>query len=91
MLKRPAKKINHYHGYRTGRSMKNQESWDFAQVYAGKELIIAGVWTAIIGISGLFFKMNQILGMFLGMFIVILAIVVLFIRVEKVLKEKFPS
>lgn len=28
--KKPPKKINHFYGYRTRRSMANQEVWDFA-------------------------------------------------------------
>lgn len=35
-LKRPPKTINWLHGYRTRRSMKNQETWDFAHQYSGK-------------------------------------------------------
>lgn len=31
-----AKRINHFLGYRTSTSMKNQETWEFAQVYSGK-------------------------------------------------------
>lgn len=36
MMKHPPKTINMVFGYRTSRSMKNQEAWDFAQVYCGK-------------------------------------------------------
>ena len=36
LLKRPPKRINAAFGYRTARSMKTQESWDFAQAYCGK-------------------------------------------------------
>ena len=35
-MKKPPKKINGFYGYRTSRSMKNQETWDFAQRYMGK-------------------------------------------------------
>lgn len=36
MIKYPPKKINGIYGYRTRRSMKNQETWDFAHAYCGK-------------------------------------------------------
>ena len=36
MEKKPPKKINGIYGYRTSRSMKNQDTWDFAQTYCGK-------------------------------------------------------
>ena len=34
--KDPPREINMGNGYRTNRSMKNQETWDFAQLYCGK-------------------------------------------------------
>lgn len=34
-IKKPATHINWMHGYRTERSMRNQEAWDFAQRYFG--------------------------------------------------------
>ena len=33
---KPPRKINGLSGYRTKRSMKNQDTWDFAQAYMGK-------------------------------------------------------
>lgn len=35
-LKRPPKKINHFYGYRTRRSMSSQEAWDFAHQCCGR-------------------------------------------------------
>jgi immunity protein, SdpI family len=35
----PPKKINWYYGYRTSRSMKNEETWKIAQVYSSKKAI----------------------------------------------------
>ena len=32
----PPRKINKGFGYRSNRSMKNQDTWDFAQLYCGK-------------------------------------------------------
>ena len=34
--KHPPKDVNGLYGYRSGRSMKNQDSWDFAHRYVGK-------------------------------------------------------
>ena len=36
MFKRPPKKINSIYGYRTSRSMKNQDTWNFAHMTCGK-------------------------------------------------------
>lgn len=35
-LKKPPKHINSFYGYRTSRSMKNQQTWDFAHKVCGK-------------------------------------------------------
>ena len=35
-MKKPPKKVNGWYGYRTSRSMRNQDTWDFAQRYMGK-------------------------------------------------------
>lgn len=36
MDKHPPKKINGVYGYRTGRSMRNMETWNYAHHYCGK-------------------------------------------------------
>ena len=40
--KRPPKNINSLYGYRTARSMRNQETWDFAHQVCGKIWFWAG-------------------------------------------------
>lgn len=35
-VKHPPRKINWAYGYRTRRSMKNQDAWDYAHLYCGK-------------------------------------------------------
>lgn len=41
-LKKPPKKINGFYGYRTTRSMKNQQTWDYAHQVCGKLWFRAG-------------------------------------------------
>lgn len=36
LMKNPPKKINSVYGYRTRRSVRSQETWDFAHYYFGK-------------------------------------------------------
>ena len=36
LLKYPPKEINSLYGYRTEKSMKSQEAWDFAQIFSSK-------------------------------------------------------
>lgn len=42
MQKHPPRDINWIMGYRSTRSMKTQESWDFANRYSGKLMVRAG-------------------------------------------------
>lgn len=48
--KHPPKKINFAYGYRTERSMKNQETWDFAHQFIGKLWLKWGICTTIVSI-----------------------------------------
>lgn len=50
MFKYPPKKINWFIGYRTRKSMKNEEDWNFANQYCGKIWIITGLIMLIITI-----------------------------------------
>ena len=42
-LKHPPKTINALYGYRTARSMKNQETWDFAHQHCARLWVRLGV------------------------------------------------
>lgn len=54
--KKPPEKINGGYGYRSARSMRSQEAWDFAQMYSGRFWFRAGrpamavslVWTLLL-------------------------------------------
>jgi len=49
-MKYPPKKINHFYGYRTRRSMSNQVIWDYANALAAKMILTLGFVLLIIGI-----------------------------------------
>ena len=42
-IKKPPKRINALYGYRTRRSMRNQDTWDFAHQYCGKIWLVCGL------------------------------------------------
>lgn len=50
-IKKAPKKINYIYGYRTPMSMKNKDTWIFAQKYAGKVWIISGIITFIVSVT----------------------------------------
>ena len=52
----PPKKINEFYGYRTTRSRKSQEAWDFAQRYSAKLLTIFGFAALIVAAAAHLFR-----------------------------------
>ena len=52
----PPKKINGLYGYRTTRSCKSQETWDFAQRYSAKLLTIFGFAALIVAAAAHLFR-----------------------------------
>lgn len=91
MLMFPPQKINNLYGYRSSRSKKSQESWDYAQKYSSKELIKFGVLLALSGLLGFIFQPIRDTAMIIGLGLVIITVIVLIIRVESAIKNKFKS
>ena len=89
MVKFPPKDINFLYGYRTSRSMKNQESWDFAQKYAAKEMMKTGFVLAASGLLSFIIDFGSSVNLLVGILLVFLAVVILLIRVEKAIKKRF--
>ena len=52
----PPKKINGFYGYRTTRSRKSQEAWDFAQKYSAKMMTVLGLVTLIVAAAAHLFR-----------------------------------
>ena len=48
--KKPPENINHLLGYRTARSMKNEQTWAFAQKYTGKVFKFSGIIILVLSI-----------------------------------------
>lgn len=91
MFKFPPKKINHFYGYRTKSSMKNQSRWDFAQRYSSKEMMKIGFVLMITSIIGFITNFGSLTNLFLGLGLMVLTMIILFIRVEKAIKTKFDD
>lgn len=89
ILKYPPKKINGIYGYRTGSSMKNQERWDFAQIYSAQEIIRLGIILALLGLIGLIYFPNEGIAVALGIGLLLSTVIILLIRVELAIKKKF--
>lgn len=94
MMKNPPKTINWVFGYRTSQSMKNQETWDFAQVYCGKLWWKIG-WImlpfSIIGMLPVIGKNDDFVGI-VGAIIITIQCIIMFVSiffVERALAKKF--
>lgn len=91
MMKYPPKKINSFYGYRTPKSMKSQEQWDFAQKFSSKLMVKYGIGLCLLSLLAFFLKISEgaAIGISLG-FLILLAIT-LIIQVEKALKNNFSA
>jgi len=95
-LKHPPGKVNMAYGYRTKRSMKNQETWKFAHQYCGKIWKHAGivmlVATLVISIAGFFMEENVFGGISVVlMHVQLAALIGTIYPVERALKENFDE
>ncbi|MDE7266178.1 MAG: SdpI family protein [Lachnospiraceae bacterium] len=95
-IKNPPKKINGIYGYRTPRSKKNQDTWNFAHLYCGKLWWKIG-WVmlplSVIGMLPAIEKNNTIVGA-VGTVVIIaecIALVVPIFFVERALGKKFDK
>jgi uncharacterized membrane protein len=52
----PPKKINEFYGYRTTRSRKSKEAWNFAQRYSAKLMTIFGLAALIVAAAAHLFR-----------------------------------
>lgn len=87
----PPKKINGLYGYRTPNSMQSQEKWEFAQIYSSKELIKFGGIMLLTSFLGLLLDPKDDLGIYLGLGLMIILIIILFMKVENAINKKFPK
>ena len=85
----PPPDINGLAGYRTSRSMKNQESWDFAQGEAGKKMSQFGKISVLIGLISLLIPLGKPWDFSIGIIWVLVSCSLLIYSVEKSLKQKF--
>lgn len=95
-IKNPPKTINGIYGYRTSRSRKNQDTWNFAHLYCGKLWWKTG-WVmlplSIIGMVPAVNKGDDTVGRVSGV-IVMAECMILFMTiffVEKALKKKLDT
>lgn len=82
----PPKSSNPFYGYKTPRSMKSKEHWDFAQVLASKRSIQVGVLLLFFSFSRMLTDTITSSQQIIGVFIILL---LFFLVIELELKNKF--
>lgn len=89
MFKFPPKNINMLYGYRTTRSMKNQEQWDFSQKYSAKLLIFCGVFLILTSNISLLITINNKAKLFISLALIFGSVIFLLFKTENELKKRF--
>ncbi len=88
--KYPPKKINHLYGYRTKRTMANQEVWDFANKIGAKMIFLwASLYMVVIIIIYWFVSIETFLVASISIFVV--SFIISFIWSESILNKHFDK
>ncbi len=92
----PPSQINDLRGFRTKRSMKNQDMWIYAHKYVGKLWKISSPWIALLSVIGMCFSIGKdvmCIGFFGGAIVGVQIIVFIIegIRTEYALKNNFTE
>ena len=93
---RPPKTINWGYGYRTARSMRNQDTWDFAHQYAGKLWLKWGIWFLFLSVLVMLPLIGQsveVVGTVGGVLCLVECVPLVYVIVptERALKQAFDS
>ncbi len=96
MYRHPPKSINGLVGYRTARSMKNPDTWRFAQDYCGRLWWKAGWWMAIPSVVihlPLYGRSNELVGTVGGILCMVQCTVLIgsIFPTERALKRNFTG
>ena len=95
-FRKPPKKINYIYGYRTTRSMQNQDTWEFAHVYFGSIMRKVSIITIIISLIASIISMNfnddmKAIIMLIVITVQTIVIIAAIFPVEKALKQTFDE
>ncbi len=83
----PPKQINSFYGYRTRKSMKNIELWNFAQSLSSKKMKNMSFHMIGLGLIMSFVKLEILLSLWIGITIVISMVVLVIFQNENELKK----
>lgn len=85
-LKFPPKKINSIYGYRTSRSMKNQENWDLAQRFSSQLMLKQGLIMLLLAFILAVLPVPIEIATLISILLLLTSVINLFVQTEKRLK-----
>lgn len=87
----PPKKVNSLYGYRTTTSMRNAETWQLANRFAGRLMMQTGLLLAAVGALTFVLPVSPVTGLAAGIGMVVLTVFLQFHFTEKHLKKHFDE
>ena len=84
-------KPNRSYGYRTSRSMRTQEAWDFSQEYSINLLIKSAQFLCLLAVLSLFIELNKELSGYLATIVILLVVLFPVYKTERELKKRFGT
>ncbi len=91
MWKLPPKKINPLYGYRSKSSMRNQQTWDFAQRVSSRKFILLGLIMLFVAAIEWLIALPQVWCALIVTASPLIAFPYLILSVENQMKRKFPN
>ena len=85
-LKFPPKNINSIYGYRTSRSMKNQENWDLAQRFSSQLMLKQGLIMLLLAFILAVLPIPVEAATLISLLLLLTSVINLFVQTEKRLK-----
>jgi uncharacterized membrane protein len=86
ILKFPPKKINSIYGYRTSRSMKNQENWDLAQRFSSQLMLKQGLIMLVLALILAVLPIPIEVATLISLLLLLTSVINLFVQTERRLK-----
>lgn len=86
----PPRRINPLYGYRTKKSMKNQENWDFAQRYSSLRMLEVGAIFTILAAVAAFAIPSDLSALYLNVLTILTlsgGIIYMFVRTQQAIDK----
>lgn len=84
----PPKRINSLYGYRTAKSMKNQNNWNFAQKYSSQLTIKFTTSLLVFQLAMCYFEVNSKIDIIIQLVLVSISFAIVIYKTESKLKTQ---